>query len=196
MSFLKATGSQVFITLIAIAAMCFTTGAIAEQNKQGSSSAQAASPSQVAEVREKIKKISGRLQKIQKQTLASNEDLVKQQTEFQGILDGVMKDNGFNSTTTLDRLKVIAEKLQAGNVSQEDQQRLQQEYQQKSQQLQLAQREAMQNEDVQSARSAYIEDLVSAMKEQHPKAEQLISELNTAQQQYQAMVQASMNNNK
>ncbi len=189
MSFFKATVSHVFVLIMAMAMVCFSSGAIAEQDSPNS--AQATSTSDVAKVRQKIQQINARLQEIQTQTLASNKDLVTQRNEFQGLLDGVMKDNGFKSTATLDRLKVIVEKLQGGSISEEEQQRLQKEYQQKSQQLRLAQRKAMQNEDVQAARSAYIEELVGAMKEQNPATETLIAELNTAQKQYQAMMQSS-----
>lgn len=189
MSFFKATVSHVFVLIMAMAMVCFSSGAIAEQDSPNS--AQATSTSDVAKVRQKIQQINARLQEIQTQTLASNKDLVAQRNEFQGLLDGVMKDNGFKSTATLDRLKVIVEKLQGGSISEEEQQRLQKEYQQKSQQLRLAQRKAMQNEDVQAARSAYIEELVGAMKDQNPATETLIAELNTAQKQYQAMMQSS-----
>lgn len=189
MSLLKATGSQVFIAIVAIAAVCFSSGTIAEQD--GQNSTQAPSASDVTQVRQKIQQINARLQEIQTQTLAGNKDLVTQRNEYQGLLDGVMKDNGFKTTATIDRLKSIAETVQGGNVSQEEQQRLQKEYQQKSQQLRLAQREAMQNEDVRAARSAYIEELVDAMKDHNPATEKLIAELNTAQQQYQAMMRSS-----
>jgi len=189
MSFFKATVSHVFVLIMAMAMVCFSSGAIAEQDSPNS--AQATSTSDVAKVRQKIQQINARLQEIQTQTLASNKDLVAQRNEFQGLLDGVMKDNGFKSTATLDRLKVIVEKLQGGSISEEEQQRLQKEYQQKSQQLRLAQRKAMQNKDVQAARSAYIEELVGAMKDQNPATETLIAELNTAQKQYQAMMQSS-----
>jgi len=53
--------------------------------------------------------------------------------------------------------------------------------------LQQAQGNVMQDQEVQAKRQSLNEDLVSAMEEQNPKTEELISDLQSAQREYRQL---------
>jgi hypothetical protein len=108
------------------------------------------------------------------------------------LVSGYMKENGFDATEVRARLNAIVEKVQSGEIAQEQQVQLRQEYQKHAQSLQVQQQKAMELATVRQAYTSFSGALLSAMKKQDPNTEQLMAQLNSAQKQYQAMVQQVM----
>lgn len=143
---------------------------------------------QIMTKRAEIEELNEQLQEIQQATLESNPEIAEQRDDFVSLMDSRMAEAGHDPAASRDRIENLQGQLQDQELSQQKRESVGQELREEVSDLQQAQQQAMQGQEVQAQRESLNEDLMSAMAEQDPKTEQLISKLRTAQQEYQQLV--------
>jgi uncharacterized coiled-coil DUF342 family protein len=138
---------------------------------------------QFQQARQQTQQLQQQLGEIQKQTLAENPKLMKQQEAFRELLIDTMRDNGQQPEKKLDELESLQAKIQDNSRPEQERQQLFRKFQQQNQVFAQAQREALQTESVQEAQERLNKAILTAMKDQNPKTEQLIQKMNQARQQ-------------
>jgi chromosome segregation ATPase len=194
MIFLKTTNAILSSALVAMLSLFSGASSAQQLSEAQSQGTTQASPvmQELAQARNEIQQLNEALQAIQASTIDNSDDLQAKLDEYQTVLDSSMKENGFDATEVRARLNAIVEKVQSGEIAQEEQVQLRQEYQKHAQSLQVQQQKAMELATVRQAYTSFSGALLSAMKKQDPNTEQLMAQLNSAQKQYQAMVQQVM----
>lgn len=194
MIFLKTSNAILSSALVAMLSLFSGASSAQQLSEAQSQGTTQASPvmQELAQARNEIQQLNEALQAIQASTIDSSDDLQAKLDEYQTVLDSSMKENGFDATEVRARLNAIVEKVQSGEIAQEEQLQLRQEYQKHAQSLQAQQQKAMELTTVRQAYTAFSGALLTAMKKQDPNTEQLMAQLNSAQKQYQAMVQRVM----
>ncbi len=114
------------------------------------------------------------LSQIREQAMSANPALKKRQDSLQDQMMSRMRDEGVKPRSQIRRLQDITRELRAGEVPEEEQAALMQEYQQTRQALLQARRTAMQDERVRSAQIELQEDMMAAMAEQNGDVEMMI----------------------
>lgn len=147
---------------------------------------------QVQQKQAEIQQLNQQLAQIQQATIEANPELADQRDELIANVDEKMVAAGHDPEGSREKIGDLQEQLQGGELSTEESQSVTEEIRQEQTQLQQAQRQAMQDEAIQTEIQSLNEDLVEAMREQNPQAEQLIAQLQTAQQEYQALMQRAM----
>lgn len=180
--------------LIGIALGLFAGAAVSQQAPQQSApGAQAGGlMQQVQQKQAQIQQLNQQLAQIQQATLEANPELADQRDDLLTNVDEHMIEAGHDPDASREKIGDLQEQLQGGELSTEDSQSLAQEIRQEQTQLQQAQRQAMQDEAIQAEIQSLNDGLVEAMREQNPQTEQLIAQLQTAQQEYQALMQRAM----
>jgi hypothetical protein len=171
------------------------TGPVAQAQQAGESPANTPSAAQqlnpeqqkmlqqFQQARQQTQQLQQQLGEIQKQTLAENPKLMKQQEAFRELLIDTMRDNGQQPEKKLDELESLQAKIQDNSRPEQERQQLFRKFQQQNQVFAQAQREALQTESVQEAQERLNKAILTAMKDQNPKTEQLIQKMNQARQQ-------------
>ena len=179
---------------IGVALILFAGAAVAQQAAQPSTpTAQAGGlMQQVQQKQAEIQQLNQQLAQIQEATIEANPELADQRDELIASVDEKMVAAGHDPAVSREKIGDLQEQLQGGELSTEESQTVTQEIRQAQTQLQQAQRQAMQDEAIQNEIQSLNEGLVAAMTERNPQAEQLIAQLQTAQQEYQALMQRAM----
>ena len=89
-----------------------------------------------------------------------------------------------------------AKKLRSGDVKGEEQKALTQEYRKKRQTMLKARRKALSNEKIQKRRKAFQDQLLTAMKSEDSKTDQLIKEYNKARMDMRQQMRKSFSKQK
>ena len=179
------------------AATAFAFNAPAQQAQpapgQGAPQSQQSGPmAQLQAKRQEIQQLNQQLVKIQEATMEANPELAKKRDNLMDLVDTKMQEAGHEPEAHRDELEALQQKLSSDDLSEEERQSVTQQLRQKQRSLQQAQSQIMQEEEVSKQRESLNEALVDAMKEQNPKAEQLIADLQQAQQEYQSILQQAM----
>jgi len=147
---------------------------------------------QVQQKQAEIQQLNQQLAQIQQATIEANPELADQRDELLANVDEKMVEAGHDPEASREEIGDLQAQLQGGELSAEESQAVTQQIRQEQTQLQQAQRQAMQDEAIRTEIQSLNEGLVEAMSEQNPQTEQLIAQLQTAQQEYQAMMQRAM----
>lgn len=177
-----------------LALVLFTSAAVSQQYaQQAAPDARAGGlMQQVQQAQAQIQELSQQLAQIQQATMEANPDLAEQRDELLANVDEKMVEAGHDPDASREEIGDLQEQLQGGELSTEESQSVTQEIRQAQTQLQQAQREAMQDDAIQVEIQSLNEGLIEAMREHNPQTEQLIAQLQTAQQEYQSLMQRAM----
>lgn len=142
--------------------------------------------------RAEIQQLNQQLMQIQEKTIEANPELAKQRDDLISFVDEKMAETGYDAEAARGRIEELQGEMQSGELSAEEQQQNRQQLRQEMTSMQQAQGQIMQDEQFQAKREALNENLVAAMQEQDPQTDELISRLQTAQQEYQQLAQQAM----
>lgn len=172
--------------LIGMAAMLFVTGAGAE--------GQTEPPGQPQNPQVEMQQIQQKLLTIQKQALDSNPELQKQRDNLESMATDAMEDAGHDPDALIGTIESAQETLQDESQPEEKRMEAVQEAQQAQRELQEAQQTAMQDEKVAEAHREFQSDLMTAMREEDPKVDDLIQRYQQIQQEMQRSMQQQQGN--
>jgi chromosome segregation ATPase len=147
---------------------------------------------QVQAKRAEIQQLNQQLMQIQESTIEANPELAQQRDDLISFVDEKMAETGYDAEAARGRIEQLQGEMQSGELSTEEQQQHRQQLRQEMTSMQQAQGQIMQDEEFQAKREALNENLVAAMQEQNPQTDELISRLQTAQQEYQQLAQQAM----
>lgn len=147
---------------------------------------------QVQQKQAEIQQLNQQLAQIQQATIEANPELAEQRDELLSNVDEQMAEAGHDPEASREKIGDLQEQLQGDELSPEENQAVSKELRQEQSSLQQAQSQAMQDESIQTEIQDLNEDLVAAMRERNPETGELISQLQTAQQEYQALMQRAM----
>jgi uncharacterized coiled-coil DUF342 family protein len=147
---------------------------------------------QVQQKQAQIQQLNQQLAQIQEATIEANPELADQRDELLASVDEKMAEAGHNPEDSREKIESLQGQLQGGELSAEENQSVSQALRQEQTSLQQAQSQAMQDEAIRTEIQSLNEALVAAMREQNPQTDELISQLQTVQQEYQALMQRAM----
>ncbi|WP_405226523.1 hypothetical protein [Lentisalinibacter sediminis] len=147
---------------------------------------------QVQAKRAEIQQLNQQLMEIQENTIEANPELAKQRDDLISFVDEKMAESGYDAEAARGRIDKLQGEMESGELSAEEQQQNRQQLRQEMTSMQQAQGQIMQDEEFQAKRESLNENLVAAMQEQNPQTDELISRLQTAQQEYQQLAQQAM----
>lgn len=142
--------------------------------------------------RAEIQQLNQQLMQIQEKTIEANPELAKQRDDLISFVDEKMAETGYDAEAARGRIEKLQGEMQSGELSTEQQQQHRQQLRQEMTSMQQAQGQIMQDEEFQAKREVLNENLVAAMQKQDPQTDELISRLQTAQQEYQQLAQQAM----
>ncbi len=195
MSLLRATGTAALLTLCAVSVSAqqmpegHPGGAMPPQSRDGQASELI---QQVQAKRAEIEQLNQQLMAIQESTIEENPELARQRDDLISFVDEKMAETGYDAEAARGRIETLQGEMQSGELSTEEQQQHRQQLRQEMTSMQQAQGQIMQDEEFQAKREALNENLVAAMEAQNPQTDELISRLQTAQQEYQQLAQQAM----
>jgi hypothetical protein len=132
-----------------------------------------------------------RLKKIQRDTLQAHPELQKQEQSFNDLLMEEMKNEGHTPKLDLAEIEKLQERLQGSEVPDSERQTLMGDFQGKMIAYRKAQAKAMQTQKMQKAQGDLMESMVTAMKAQDPKTEQLIQQMTQKRQELERMMESA-----
>jgi len=177
-------------TFAAISVLLMAGAAVSQQTAPGAQSG--GLMEQVQQKQTEIQQLNQQLAQIQQATIEANPELADQRDELIANVDEKMIEAGHDPEASRQKIGDLHEQLQGGELTTDESQSVSAEIRQHQTQLQQAQRQAMQDEAIQTEVQALNENLVEAMAERNPQTEQLIAQLQSAQQEYQALMQRAM----
>lgn len=144
---------------------------------------------ELQDAQKKVRDLSQQIGDIQKKAMEANPELQKQREDLRSLLKEKMEAKGHTPDQNIDRMKEIRKQLsESKDLPKSERQKLMQEFQNTARTFRQAQKEAMQDPEVQKARQAFQDDLMAAMKKEDPKVEQLIQDLRQARQEFQSLL--------
>jgi len=165
-------------------------GGAASQAQGGDSGMSQQKKQELRQAQKKVRELRQQIGQIQQKAMNNNPDLQKQQEDLKGLVKDKMKAKGQNPDQDISRMKEIRQKLQNNkDMPKDERQKLMQEFQKTTQSFQQAQKSVMQDPEVQEARSQFRDDLMAAMKEENPKVEQMIKDMEQARKEFQQLMQ-------
>lgn len=183
----------------AAVAFAVLAGAVAAQQAPQQSAPPAASQAPAGDLLQKvqqkqaeIQQLNQQLAKIQQETIEANPELATQRDDLLELVDTKMTEAGHDPDASREKIEDLQGQLDSGELSDEETRSVGQELRQQQSSLQQAQGQAMQDQQVQQEIQQLNEELVAAMREQNPQTDELIAQLQTAQQEYQALMQQAM----
>lgn len=182
--------------LVGMSIAGFTALAAAQSSDSESAPSSSEPPTAMQELRAKqqeIQALMSELRQIQQQATEANPELAAEQEEYRDLVIDTMSDQNFDPEAEMENMRSLQAELQGGEqLGEEERQTMIQELEQKSQEFRSKQQQAMQSEEVTSARDELDEKMKAAMNEQNPEAEAMIAQLNELQQEYQSLLQEAM----
>lgn len=134
------------------------------------------------QVRAELQQLQRKLGEIQQKVLKSNPDLQQKQEDFRDLMMSTMKDQGATPEADVNKLKTLQAELQKKDIPKDKRQRLIKEFRETNMGLQQAQRQAMQEKEVQEAQKSLNNAMLTAMVDADPKTEELLSQVRQARQ--------------
>ncbi len=197
LTFCRAAGAAAVLALGAVSVNAQQMpeghpGGMTAPKSQGSQGSQSGLMQQVQQKRAEIEQLNQQLMQIQENTIEANPELATQRDELISFVDEKMAETGYDAEAARGRIEKLQGEMQSGDLSAEQEQQHRQQLRQEMTSMQQAQGQVMQDEEFQAKRQALNENLVAAMQEQNPKTDELISQLQTAQQEYQQLAQQAM----
>jgi uncharacterized coiled-coil DUF342 family protein len=143
---------------------------------------------ELQELQQKMHAVGQQLNEIRQKTLEAKPELQKQQDEYRSLLFKTMKGQGSDPDPTLARMREIEEQVQDQGLAEDKRKQLIMEYQEKDAQLQQAGHDAIQDEGVHKAAEKLSQATIAAMREQNPKTEELLQEMEQVRKEMQQIL--------
>jgi hypothetical protein len=124
------------------------------------------------------------LMQIQNATLEANPALVDRQEQLGTLVRETMRENGHTPEADLEKMSEIRETLEAGDVGDAERETLVTEFQELRAEFVGARQQAAADPQVQEEQQAFQEALLTAMREQDPRTDQLMQQMAQLQQRY------------
>ena len=159
--YLRKQAVGVLAALVCVAALA---GTVQAQSGSGQPSAS----------QQELQSLQQSLSAIREQAMEENPGLQERQQVLQDQMMSRMRDEGVDPREDVRRLQDIARELRSGEVPEEEQAGLMEEYQSTRQALLEARRAAMQDKRIESAQLELQDDLVGAMTEQNADVPEMI----------------------
>lgn len=141
---------------------------------------------------ERLQELQQQLSQIQQEVFEGSDELQTKQEKLENRATAKMEDLGYDPESHYSRMEEIYDRFESGDMDDQEQQQLAEEFQQAQMELQQAQQEAMQDEEFRQEMEAdmrdFQDDLLDAMQAEHPETEDLLAEL----EELQAEVQGQM----
>lgn len=147
---------------------------------------------QLQAMQARMQHLNQELMEIQEATIEANPGLEARRDALIELVDAKMIEAGHQPEAQRDEIDAMAEALDSTDLVGAARDSMMQEIRSEQQALQQAQQQAMQAPDVQEQMNGLNEDLVVAMEEQNPRTTELIQELQSTQQRFQALLQQAM----
>ncbi len=164
----------------------FATAALLTLSLCGAAHAQGAAAGDPSGPEQRMQAIAEELQRTEQAVLADNPELATQRDAFQALLRKTMTEKGADPEKAVARLAELQREAQGGNLSEERQQAMAQEFRDTRLTLMAARQAALEDDAVATAGQTFQQNLLTAMAEQNPDTPALIDELQQIQQQMQA----------
>ncbi|HSH42962.1 MAG TPA: hypothetical protein VK973_12630 [Arenicellales bacterium] len=182
--------------LIAGALAIGIPGAAVAQSSGEQAAPSPEAPAVMQEIQSKqqeIQQLMSELRQLQQQATEANPELAAEQEDYRELVINTMSAKDFDPEAEIEELRALQSELQNdGELDQAERRSKMQELEQKTQQFRSRQQEALQTEDVQTAREELDGKIKAAMQEQNPEAENMIARLTELQQEYQQLLQEAM----
>lgn len=135
------------------------------------------------EKRNELLQLGRELGKIRAEAVSERPELQKQEEQFGNMVAEEMKKHGATPSEDLAELRALEAKLRDENTPQADRQALMERLQRKAQAFDQARREALQNPELKKAQGELLQNMVAAMKDHDPRAEQLMQQMQQKQKE-------------
>jgi hypothetical protein len=139
-------------------------------------------PGSIAEARTQMQEAQQELEQIRDQALSKRPELREQQADLQQRITERVRAEGVDPEADMQRLQEIASEIRGGDLSEERQQELIEEYESTRTALLEARRAALQDQAIQEDTEAFRSALLDAMREEDDSVDELIQDLTEAQQ--------------
>jgi hypothetical protein len=137
-----------------------------------------------------MEQLQQRLLQIQEQAVAENPELRKQAEQLQQTMLEAMREEGHDPEQSIQRLQELEQRLRSPETGAAEHEKLIAEMRAEQQKLMAAEQAVSQREEVQKAREQFMENLLSAMREQEPRTDELMASLKQKSEQLQEIVSA------
>lgn len=135
------------------------------------------------EKRAELVKLGRQLEEMRLETVRKHPELKDREKAFGDRLAAQMKSNGATPAEDLAELRALQAKLRDENTPEADRQALLMRMQRKAQEFDQARRQALQEPELQKEQTALLKDILSAMKADHPQAEEVMQQMQKKQQE-------------
>jgi hypothetical protein len=133
-----------------------------------------------------------RLGMIQEKAVKAHPELQKQEQALEEMMMAKMtSSSGASAKDELAAIEKLEQKLRSKDTPDSERQALMSEYQKKTQAFREAQFKALQDPEVKKAQKALMDATLAAMKQQDPKTEELMQQLQQKQAQMQQMMESA-----
>ena len=147
---------------------------------------------QLQAMQARMQELNQQLMEIQEATIEANPGLEARRDALIELVDAKMIEAGHQPEAQRDEIEAMAEALDGTDLVGAARDSMMQEIRVEQQSLQQAQQQAMQAPEVQEQMETLNEELVVAMEEYNPRTTELIQELQSTQQRFQALLQQAM----
>jgi len=190
------TGRQAMHTALAVVFLCFVlAGPVAadkaseqkgqhNETKASSTNGTQSRPSMQELVKE-AKALSSQLQTIQKSAFANNPELKEQQKGFNKLVKETLNEHLAAQEVDKERMEEIISTLKQGDLAEGEREELMQEYQEHAKGFEKARQKTLKDKEVKKKRDKYYSNMVQAMKNEDPQAEEILKQLKLVQYKIQ-----------
>lgn len=133
------------------------------------------------QTRAEMMQVQQQLAQIQESAVQARPQLQEKQQQFSELMLAEMKRQGHTPEEDLAELRALQGKLRSDETPEGDRQALMSRLQAKAQAFQQAQQQAMQQPDLQQAQADLVQAVTTAMREDNPRTEALLEELQEKQ---------------
>lgn len=133
--------------------------------------------------RTELLQLGQELEQIRQETVKNHPELKEREQAFGNMVAEEMKNNGGTPKEDLAELRALQAKLRDQSTPDSDRQALMMRLQRKAQEFEQARRKALENPKLQKAQGELLQDMVTAMKKENPKAEQIMQQMHQKQQE-------------
>jgi len=182
MNRLSLLNRKLAIAVLPLAGMLFSAAAAAQQPAPAAGMSPDSPQHEFMQQRTQLQQLTQQLGKIQQQALDHHPELKKQQEDFRSLMISKMEANGHSPKQDIGHLQTLQSKLQDKNLDPKKRQAMIADFRKTDMQLQQAQREIMQDKDVQKARKSLTDAVLTAMRNEDPRTDKLISQVKETRQ--------------
>lgn len=158
---------------------------------QQSESREAPSEESARALIQDMQEIQQQLIGVQEQALRNHPELQEQAQQYQQTLLEAMRSEGFDPMQSLSHIELIQNQIQSQDLNEEERIGLMAEVQEEEERLQRAEEAALGQAEVQQARAQLMEGMLGAMREEEPRTDQLIQDLERKNEELREMMTAA-----